>query len=95
MIFGQVIKDFPYPKSICPYCSKYLVVVNAVHWAEDRYQYKALYFCSNGSCSVYDEGAKKAYAKIYYSSDDAYHAFHRVEIPVQRWAQSDVVSIYQ
>ena len=95
MILGQVIKDFPYPIRICPYCNRNLVVVNAIHWQEDNHQYKALYFCSFANCSVYDEGAKKAYARIIYSSEDAAHYFWRVEFPVQRWEQADVVSIYK
>jgi hypothetical protein len=95
MILGQIIKDFPYPTRTCPYCNKNLVVVNAVHWHEDRYQYKALYFCAYSKCPVYDEGAKKAYARIVYSSEDAAAYFWRVQIPVQRWEQADVVSIYE
>ena len=54
-----------------------------------------LYFCSNAKCSVYDEGAKQAYARIVYSSEDAAHYFWKVKIPVQRWEQEDVVSIYE
>jgi hypothetical protein len=42
MIIGRIIKDFPYPTKICPYCFKELKIVNAVHWEEDPYQYKAL-----------------------------------------------------
>lgn len=95
MILGGKIKDFPYPDRTCPYCNKILTVVNAVHLHTDKFQYKALYFCSNFECPVYDDGARKAYARIVYSSDDAYHAFHRVEIPVQRWNKEDLVSYYK
>jgi hypothetical protein len=95
MILGSKIKDFPYPVKICPFCIKELVVVNAVHWYEDKYQYKALYFCSNSECSAYDEGVRKAYARIVYSSEDAFHYFHHVEIPVQRWSREDLVSYYK
>lgn len=95
MLIGRVIPDFPYPEKICPYCFKKLIVVNAVHWHEDRYQYKALYLDPNPDCPVYDEGARKAYARIYYSSEDAYSAFHNVKIPVQRWDQEDLYTIYK
>lgn len=94
-ILGGKIKDFPYPDRSCPYCNKLLYVVNAIHLFEDKYQYKALYFCTNAKCRVYNEGARKAYARIVYSSEDAFHAFHRVEIPVQRWSKEDLVSYYQ
>lgn len=95
MLIGRVIKDFPYPEKICPYCLKTLVVVNAVHWHEDQYQYKALYLDPNPECPVYDEGARKAYARIYYSSEDAYASFHNIKIPVQRWDQENLYSIYK
>ena len=94
-IVGGKIKDFPYPERSCPYCNKILFVVNAIHLYQDKFQYKALYFCPNPKCSAYNEGARKAYARIIYSSDDALHAFHRVEIPVQRWSKEDLVSFYQ
>lgn len=94
-ILGGKIKDFPYPDRSCPYCNKLLYVINAIHLQEDKFQYKALYFCTNAGCRVYDEGARKAYARIIYSSEDAFEAFHRVEIPVQRWSKEDLVSYYQ
>lgn len=94
-ILGGKIKDFPYPDRSCPFCNKILFVVNAIHLFQDKYQYKALYFCTNPKCRVYDEGARKAYARIVYSSEDAFNAFHRVEIPVQRWSKEDLVSYYQ
>jgi len=95
MLFGRIIPDFPYPQKICPYCMKTLVVVNAVHWEGDPYQYKALYLDPNGECPVYDEGAKQAYARIYYSGEDAFNYFRDVLIPVQRWTQEDLYSIYK
>jgi len=94
-ILGGKIKDFPYPDRSCPFCNKVLYVVNAIHVQEDKFQYKALYFCTNPNCSAYDEGARKAYARIVYSSEDAFQAFHRIEIPVQRWSKEDLVSYYQ
>lgn len=94
-ILGGKIKDFPYPDRVCPFCNKLLYVVNAIHLHGDKFQYKALYFCTYAKCRAYDEGARKAYARIVYSSEDAFHAFHKVEIPVQRWSKEDLVSYYQ
>jgi hypothetical protein len=95
MIFGQVIKDFPYPVKLCPYCNSELKVVNAVHWDKDRYQYKALYLDPNPSCPIYDEGVMRAYARIYYTSEDAFNYFRDVKIPVKRWTRDDLYTIYQ
>ena len=95
MLIGRVIEDFPYPEKLCPYCNAKLVVVNAVHYQEDPYQFKALYLDPNIKCPVYNEGARKAYARIYYSTDDAYAYFHEVKIPVKRWSQEDLYTIYQ
>lgn len=94
-ILGGVIKDFPYPEKICPFCMKKLKVVQAIHLTTDKYQYKALYLDPNPGCPVYDENVRKAYARIYYSSDDAYAAFHDVSMPVYRWEQDDLVSYYK
>lgn len=95
MIMGRVIKDFPYPTKTCPYCNSILKVVNAIHWSQDQYQYKALYLDPNPNCPVYDEGALQAYARIYYSSEDAFEAFRDIKIPVQRWNRDDLYSVYQ
>lgn len=95
IIMGKVLDKFPYPTKICPYCMKELTVVNAIHWEKDIYQYKALYLDPNADCYVYDEGARQAYARIYYSSEDAYNAFHNIGIPVQRWGREDLYSYYK
>ena len=95
MIMGRVIKDFPYPEKLCPYCNKKLVVVNAIHYENDKYHFKALYLDPNPQCPVYDEGAMKAYARIYYSSEEAFWYFRDVKIPVQRWTQENLYTIYQ
>jgi hypothetical protein len=94
-ILGGIIKDFPYPEKICPFCMKKLKVVQAIHLTTDKYQYKVLYLDPNPGCPVYDENVRKAYARIYYSSDDAYAAFHDVSMPVYRWEQDDLVSYYK
>jgi hypothetical protein len=74
---------------------KEMKAVNAVHYEPDKYQYKALYLDPNPECPVYDEGARKAYARIYYSSEDAYIAFHNISIPVQRWEREELYSYYK
>lgn len=94
-LIGRLIKDFPYPEKICPYCSKKLTIVNAIHWAQDAYHFKALYLDSNPDCPVYNEGSRSAYARVYYSSKEAYISFQDVYIPVQRWNQQDLYSYYK
>ena len=95
MIMGRLIKDFPYPTKTCPYCNSILKVVNAIHWDKDKYQFKALYLDPNPNCPVYNEGARQAYARIYYSSEEAFEYFRDVKIPVQRWTQENLYTIYQ
>ena len=95
MIMGRVIPDFPYPTKLCPYCNSKLVVANAIHYEHDKYHFKALYLDPNGKCPVYDEGARKAYARIYYSSEEAFWYLQDVKIPVQRWTQEDLYTIYK
>ena len=94
-ILGGKIKDFPYPVKICPFCLTPLVVVQAIHLTTDKHQYKALYLDPNPDCPQYDENVRKAYARIYYSSDDAYAAFYDVSMPVYRWDKQDLVSYYK
>lgn len=95
MLLGRVIKDFPYPEKTCPYCNSILTVVNAIHYENDKYHFKALYLDPNPKCPVYDEGARKAYARVYYSSEEAFEYFRDVKIPVQRWTQENLYTIYQ
>ena len=95
MILGKIIKDFPYPVKVCPYCLKELKIVNAIHWQGDDWQFKALNLDPNPKCPVYDEGAMQAYARIYYSSEDAFEYFRNIQIPVQRWNQEDLYTIYK
>jgi hypothetical protein len=94
-LIGRLIKDFPYPEKICPYCSNKLTIVNAIHWEEDPYHFKALYLDPNPECPIYDENARCAYARVYYSSNEAYVSFENVYIPVQRWNQKDLYSYYR
>ncbi len=94
MLIGRIIKDFPYPEKTCPYCNSILTVVNAIHYENDKYHFKALYLDPNPRCPVYDEGVKKAYARVYYSSEEAFEYFRDVKIPVQRWSQENLYTIY-
>lgn len=94
-LIGNIIKDFPYPEKVCPYCNTVLKIVNAVHWQEDPYHFKALYLDPNPDCPVYDENARSAYARVYYSSDEAFNTFENVYIPVQRWNQKELYSYYK
>lgn len=94
-ILGGKIKDFPYPDKFCPFCMTKLVVVQAIHLDMDKYQFKALYLDPNPDCPLYNDNIRKAYARIYYSSDDAYAAFNDVTMPVYRWEQEDLVSYYK
>ena len=94
-IMGRVIEDFPYPTKTCPYCNAILKVVNAIHYDQDKYHFKALYLDPNAKCPVYDEGAMKAYARIYYSSEEAFWYFQDVSIPVLRWGREDLYTMYK
>ncbi len=95
MILGGLKKDFPYPEKLCPYCGRKLVPVNAIHLEKDMYQFKVLYLDNNPNCLAYDEGARLAYARIYYTSEDAFNAFRDIKMPVQRWSKEDLYSIYE
>lgn len=79
-LIGSKIKSFPYPDRYCPYCNKACDLVDAIHISAHPEEYKALYICKNNRCEAFDEPARKAYARVYYSSEDAYHALetHRI-----------------
>lgn len=71
-LIGHRIKNFPYPERKCTYCNKACDLVDAIHVQKSPEMFKALYVCQNPRCDAYDEPAKKAYARVYYSSEDAY-----------------------
>jgi len=79
-LFGKIINDFPYPEKQCTYCNKKCTLVDAIHVAESPEIFKALYICMNDKCDAFDEPARKAYAKVYYSSEEAYQKLelHRI-----------------
>lgn len=71
-LIGGRIANFPYGEKKCRYCNKNCELIDVVHIYDRPEHYKALYICQNRSCACYDEEARKAYAKVYYSSDEAY-----------------------
>jgi hypothetical protein len=71
-LIGSKIKDFPYPDRYCTYCNKKCDLVDAIHMAQHPENYKALYICQNPRCEAYDEPARAAYARVYYSSNEAF-----------------------
>lgn len=79
-LFGKIITGFPYPEKPCAYCNKKCTLVDAIHVTESPEVYKALYVCMNDKCEAFDEPARKAYAKVYYSSEEAYEKLelHRI-----------------
>lgn len=79
-LIGKTISGFPYPSKYCTYCNKECKLVDAIHVTDSPEIYKALYICMNDMCEAYDEPARKAYAKVYYSSEEAYQQLelHRI-----------------
>lgn len=79
-LIGSRIKNFPYPERYCTYCKKKCELVDAIHVNKHPEDYKALYICKNDRCEAFDEPARKAYARVYYSSDEAFKALelHRI-----------------
>ena len=64
--------DFSYSTKYCAYCERELVLMNALHVVEEPYVFKALYYCWNRHCGAFDEQARKTYAKVYYSCNEAF-----------------------
>lgn len=79
-IIGKIINGFPYPERFCPYCSAVLVLKKAVHIEDHEELFKAVYYCMNGECQVYDEPARKCYALVYYSDNVAQRALEAIPI---------------
>tara|TARA_B100000586_G_C19873081_1_gene327652 strand:- start:80 stop:385 length:306 start_codon:yes stop_codon:yes gene_type:complete len=81
-ILGRVIQDFPYPERECALCSRPLQLVNAIHSDQDVHHFKAIYVCGYESCEAFDYEGRKAYVKLYYSSEEAHIVFEDVMLPV-------------
>lgn len=71
-LIGRKIPHFPYAERFCPFCERQLTLVEAIHVQEAPENYKALFICFNPDCGAYDEAARKAYARVYYSSELAF-----------------------
>lgn len=82
-LLSQKRKDFPYKELNCPFCERELTMVEAIHIESELEHYKALYICFNPECGAYDEAARRAYAKIFYSSPEAYYSLDPYRINVK------------
>ncbi len=71
-LLGKRIVNFPYPERHCKYCSKKCEIVDAIHISSHPEDYKVLFICMNPRCEAFDEPGRKAYARVYYSSEEAY-----------------------
>lgn len=75
-LIGRIIPAFPYAQRHCPYCEQECELIDAIHIQEEPEHYKALFLCQNLFCGAYDEEAHCQYARVYYSS---YEAFRKLE----------------
>jgi len=76
----RLIDGFPYLIKSCRFCKQELLLIEAVHIQGQEEIYKTLYFCENDDCPAYDEPARKQYAKVYYSCEDAYERLETLRI---------------
>jgi hypothetical protein len=79
-LIGNLIPAFPYAERFCPYCNQPCELVEAIHLQKEPEHYKALFLCQNPRCECYDEEAKSQYARVYYSSNEAFDKLelHRI-----------------
>lgn len=68
----RIIENFPYPEKFCPFCESKLTLQEAIHSSSEPYYFKALLMCLYEGCEAYDLPSRKAYVKVYYSSQEAY-----------------------
>jgi hypothetical protein len=88
-LIAQKRNNFSYKELFCPFCERELTIVEAIHIENHLEHYKGLYICFNPECGAYDYEARKAYVKIYYSSQEAYNTLdmHRINVkgvPIKR-----------
>lgn len=74
-ILNRIIPGFPYVERFCPYCERLLDLENAIHLPGQEEVYKAVFMCHNTNCGAFDEEARKAYVKVYYSGNLAFRVF--------------------
>jgi hypothetical protein len=84
-MISQKRLNFPYTKRHCPFCERELTLVEAIHIQETPEDYKALFICFNNQCGAYDEDARQAYARVYYSSERAFHMLEGYRIYVDNY----------
>lgn len=77
---NRIIPGFPYAKRFCPYCERELQILKALHIMDQEEHYKAILICDSPLCDAHDEEARKAYLRVYYSSEFAYKALETVMI---------------
>ena len=82
-LISQKRNNFPYKELFCPFCERELTLIEAIHVENHLEHYKALHICFNKECGAYDEPARRAYAKIYYSSPEAYYTLDSYRINVK------------
>lgn len=83
-LLSKEIKGFPYPVRFCPYCEQELSLEKACHVDARQEVFKALYLCRNKECPASDDLEGKAYARVYYSSDEAYSILATHRLPYDR-----------
>lgn len=81
-VLGRVIQDLPYPERVCALCSRSLQLVNAIHSDQDVHHFKAIYVCRYESCEAFNYEGRKAYVKLYYSTEEAHIVFEDVLLPI-------------
>lgn len=86
-LIGRVIPKFPYPERFCPYCDQPLTLEKAIHVYDRPEHYKAIFICRNKKCEVFDEPAKKAYAKVYYSTPWAAEKLNNITVTLEQFRE--------
>lgn len=87
-LLSHRIIGFPYVERTCRYCEQTCELVKVIHLQDTPEHYKALFLCENPRCECYDEEARSQYARVYYSSDEAFRALelHRIWHDVKKKA---------
>lgn len=85
-LLSNVIPGFPYVTRHCRFCEQPCQLIKAVHLQGEPEHYKALFICQNPQCECYEEEPHMQYARVYYSSDQAFRALemHRIYHPIHR-----------
>lgn len=81
LISTPPISGFPYKQQFCRYCEREIFPERVIHQLNKEH-YKAIYVCKNTNCGAFDEPAKKAYVKEYYSSNQAFKMLQIIPIDI-------------